>query len=97
MRDGHVRRSYIGVSGQNVPLHAARVRFFNLPVESAVMVTNVEPDSPATRPASWTATSWWKPTAGRSRTSTALQKLMTDERWDDVQGRRDPPDETTDV
>src|SRR4051794_25253123 len=47
MRDGHVRRSYIGVGGQNVPLHRRVVRYFNLPVETGVMVTNLDHDSPA--------------------------------------------------
>ena len=44
-----MRRSYIGIGGQNVPLHRRVVRFFNLPVETGVMVTGIEPDSPAAR------------------------------------------------
>ncbi len=32
IRDGRVRRSYIGVGGQNVPLHRRVVRFFKLEV-----------------------------------------------------------------
>ena len=35
IRDGRVKRSYIGIGGQNVPLHRKVVRFFNLPVEPA--------------------------------------------------------------
>ena len=46
IRDGHIRRSYIGVGGQNVPLLRRVVRFFDLPVETTVMVVAVEPDSP---------------------------------------------------
>lgn len=46
IRDGKVRRSYIGVGGQNVPLHRRVIRFYNLPVESGVMVVSVEPSSP---------------------------------------------------
>ena len=38
----------IGVAGQNVPLHRRVVRFFNLPVETGVLVTGMEPESPAT-------------------------------------------------
>jgi len=38
IRDGKVRRSYIGVGGQNVPLHRRVVRFHSLPAESGVMV-----------------------------------------------------------
>jgi S1-C subfamily serine protease len=47
IRDGRVRRSYIGVGGQNVPLHRRVVRFFDLPVETGVMVLTIEPGSPA--------------------------------------------------
>jgi S1-C subfamily serine protease len=49
IRDGHIRRSYIGIAGQNVPLHRRIVRHFNLPLETAVMVLGVEPNSPAAR------------------------------------------------
>jgi S1-C subfamily serine protease len=47
IRDGKIRRSYIGVAGQNVPLHRRIVRFYNLPVETGVLVVSVEKDSPA--------------------------------------------------
>jgi len=47
IRDGKIRRGYIGVAGQNVPVHRRVVRFFNLPVESGVLVASVEPTSPA--------------------------------------------------
>jgi len=47
IRDGKVQRSYIGVGGQNVPLHRRVVRFHNLPVESGVMVLSIEPSSAA--------------------------------------------------
>ncbi|HEV2351658.1 MAG TPA: trypsin-like peptidase domain-containing protein [Terriglobia bacterium] len=47
IKDGKVRRSYIGVGGQNVLLHRRVVRFHNLPVESGVLVVSVEPASPA--------------------------------------------------
>jgi S1-C subfamily serine protease len=47
---GRIRRSYLGVAGQNVPLHRRVVRFHDLPLESAVFVVSVEPGSPgATR------------------------------------------------
>jgi len=49
IRDGRIRRSYIGVAGQDVPLHRRVVRFYNLPAESGVMVVGLEPDSPAAR------------------------------------------------
>jgi S1-C subfamily serine protease len=47
IRDGKIRRSYIGVAGQNVPLPRRVVRFYNLPVESGVMVVTAEPNSAA--------------------------------------------------
>ncbi len=49
IRDGRIRRSYIGVGGQDVPLLRKVVRFFDLPVESGVMVASVEADSPGER------------------------------------------------
>ena len=45
--DGKIRRSYIGVAGQNVPLHRRVVRFHRLPVEQGVLVVSVEGNSPA--------------------------------------------------
>lgn len=47
IRDGRVRRSYLGVGGQNVPLHRRVVRFYNLDADTAVRVTAVEAGSPA--------------------------------------------------
>lgn len=47
IRDGRVRRSYLGVGGQNVPLHRRVVRFYNLDADTAVRVTAVEAASPA--------------------------------------------------
>jgi len=47
IRDGRIRRSSIGVAGQNVPLHPRVVRFHKLPAESAVLIMEVDPGSPA--------------------------------------------------
>lgn len=47
IKQGRVRRSYIGVAGQNVPLHRRLVRFYNLPVESGILVISTENPSPA--------------------------------------------------
>jgi len=49
IRDGRISRSFIGVAGQNVPLPRRYVRFYNLPVESGILVVSLEPDSPARR------------------------------------------------
>ena len=48
LRDGKIRRSYVGISGQTVPVHRRVVRFYDLPKESGALVLSVEPDSPAT-------------------------------------------------
>jgi len=44
---GRVRRSYIGLGGQDVPLHRRIVRFHKLEAESGVLVGSVESGSPA--------------------------------------------------
>jgi S1-C subfamily serine protease len=49
MRDGRIRRSWIGVGGQTVPLHRRLVRFHDLPADSALLVISVEPFSPAAK------------------------------------------------
>jgi S1-C subfamily serine protease len=49
IRDGKIRRGYIGVAGQNVPLPRRFVRFYNLTVESGVLVVSTEENSPARR------------------------------------------------
>jgi S1-C subfamily serine protease len=49
LRDGVIRRSYIGVVAQTVPLNRRLVRFHDLPVESGVFVVSVEKASPAER------------------------------------------------
>jgi S1-C subfamily serine protease len=49
LRDGRVRRGYIGISAQNVPLNRRVVRFHDLPQETGVLVNSVEHTSPAQR------------------------------------------------
>jgi S1-C subfamily serine protease len=49
IKDGKITRSYIGVAGQNVPLHRRLVRYHRLAAESGVLVVSVEPGSPAQR------------------------------------------------
>jgi S1-C subfamily serine protease len=49
IKEGKVRRSYIGVGGQNVTLPRRVVRFHNLATESGVLVVSLEPNSPAQR------------------------------------------------
>jgi S1-C subfamily serine protease len=47
LRDGRIRRSYIGVSAQTVPIHRRVVRFYDLARESGVVVVGIEDRSPA--------------------------------------------------
>ncbi len=50
LRDGRIRRSYIGVSAQTVAIHRRVVRFYGLARETGVVVVGIEERSPA-----WTA------------------------------------------
>jgi len=47
IRDGRVSRSYIGLAGQNVPLPRRIVRYYDLAVESGILVISYDGDSPA--------------------------------------------------
>jgi len=49
MQHGRVRRSVIGVGGQDTPLRRQLVRYHNLPIESGILVVSIEPHSPAQR------------------------------------------------
>ena len=44
---GKVRRGYIGISGQTIPLHPRTANYHQLKIKSAVLVQGVEPDGPA--------------------------------------------------
>ncbi len=49
IKEGKIRRSYIGVGGQNVPLHRRLVRHYPLAAASGVLVISVAPGGPAAR------------------------------------------------
>jgi S1-C subfamily serine protease len=49
IRDGRVKRSYIGVMGQGVPLHRRLVRYYDLKAESGLLLLNVVDGSAAQR------------------------------------------------
>ena len=49
IRDGRIRRSYVGLMGQGVPLHRRIVRYYDLPADTGLLVENVVPGSPAER------------------------------------------------
>lgn len=47
VKDGRVRRSYVGIIGQTTPIHARVRRFYKLTQSRGVLVAGVEPGSPA--------------------------------------------------
>jgi len=47
IRDGKISRSYIGLAGQNVPIPRRIVRFYQLPVETGVLVVSFETNGEA--------------------------------------------------
>jgi S1-C subfamily serine protease len=47
IKDGRIVRAYIGVAGQNVPLHRRLIRYHQLAKDSGILVISVEPESPA--------------------------------------------------
>ena len=47
LRDGRIRRSYIGLGGQTVPIPRAVARENQLAVTSGVFIVSIEPNSPA--------------------------------------------------
>ena len=49
IKEGRVRRSYIGLGGQVVPLHRRLVRYHNLAIDTGVLVISIEPGGPASK------------------------------------------------
>ncbi|HWY74044.1 MAG TPA: PDZ domain-containing protein, partial [Verrucomicrobiae bacterium] len=49
IKEGKIRRSWIGVAGQTVPIHRRVVRFHRLAADQGVLVAGIEPGSPAGR------------------------------------------------
>jgi len=47
IRDGRIRRSFIGVTGQRVPIPRRLMRDYQLAASSGVLVVGIEPSSPA--------------------------------------------------
>jgi S1-C subfamily serine protease len=80
IRDGRIRRSYIGVTGQSVALHRRLVRYYDLPSESGLLVLEVVQGSPAhlagVRERDVVVRFTGKPIAGVDD----LHRMLTDER-----------------
>jgi len=49
IKDGRIKRGYLGIAGQNVPIPRHLVRHHLLSVTSGILVASVEPNSPAQR------------------------------------------------
>ena len=49
IKDGRIRRGYLGIGGQEAPLPTRLVRFHTLPTTRGVLVIHVEGESPAQR------------------------------------------------
>src|SRR5262249_18358365 len=49
IKDGKIRRGYLGVAGQNAPVHRLLVRGYHLQVSTGVFVVSMEQNSPARR------------------------------------------------
>jgi S1-C subfamily serine protease len=47
IKDGRIRRGYLGIGGQEVPIHVRVVRFHGLGQSTGVLVHSIEKDSPA--------------------------------------------------
>ncbi len=47
IRDGRIRRSYIGLMGQAAAIHRRLVRYYELPSSTGLLLLNVVPGSPA--------------------------------------------------
>src|SRR3954454_11588699 len=80
IRDGKIRRSSIGVAGQDVPLHRRVVRYYKLAEESGVMIVGVEPGSPAARAGLLEGDVVVEADGQPVRHIDDLHKLMTEER-----------------
>jgi S1-C subfamily serine protease len=49
IKDGRIRRGYLGIGGQEVPLHARVIRFHGLAQSTGVLIHSIEKGSPATQ------------------------------------------------
>src|SRR5678815_2615700 len=95
IRDGKISRSYIGFAGQNVPIPRRIVRYYQLPVESGILVVSFENNNGSSKTAAVNPAVEAGLLAGdviigfddRSiRSIDDLHKLLTDERI----GRKTP-------
>ncbi len=80
IRDGRVKRSHIGIAGQNVPLQRRVVRFHQLEEESGVLIVGLEPNSPSAIADLREGDILLSADAAPIRTIDDLQRLLTEDR-----------------
>ena len=81
MRHGRVRRASLGIGAQNMRLPRRYVRYFDLPIESAVRVVEVADAGPgANTPACRPATSWFASTSHAIDGIDALHRVLDADR-----------------
>jgi S1-C subfamily serine protease len=78
IRDGRIRRSYLGVGGQTVPIQRRVVKFHGLPAETGILVTSLEPNGPAARAGLLPGDIIVEFDGRPVRTIDELQRLLTD-------------------
>jgi S1-C subfamily serine protease len=49
VRDGRIRRSYLGLGGQTTQIHRRLIRHYHLPADTGLLVVQVEPGGPGDR------------------------------------------------
>jgi S1-C subfamily serine protease len=49
IKEGRIRRAWLGIQGQTAPLHVRIARYLGLKTPQGVLILKVEPDSPAAR------------------------------------------------
>ena len=82
IKDGRIRRSIVGVSGQTVPLLRKLVLHYRIPIETGVLVAGLEEGSPATEAKLETGDIIVALDSSPTSSVDALQALLTADRID---------------
>jgi S1-C subfamily serine protease len=80
IKDGRIRRSFIGVAGQIVPINRRLVRHHNIGQDTGVLVAGLEPNSPASRAGFLEGDVLLSLDGAPTPTVDALHKLLTGDR-----------------